>query len=132
MPTAETTSAPPSKSSWSRGARGARAGRLPAEAAAELAARTDVDLHRAVELLTKGCSPELALADPPLTRDPRTWPLSRARFAFTRARPGRRGSIAPCSALSRRPHTGVVDLGPLHAPHVRADAARRDPRLQSG
>lgn len=37
-----------------------RAG-YPAAAAAELAARTDVDLHLAVELLTKGCSPALAL-----------------------------------------------------------------------
>jgi hypothetical protein len=37
-----------------------RAGYPPA-AAFELAARTDVDLHYAVELLQKGCSPELAL-----------------------------------------------------------------------
>ena len=29
--------------------------------AAELAARPDVDLHRAIGLLEKGCSPELAL-----------------------------------------------------------------------
>ena len=36
-----------------------RAG-FPAELAAELAMRVDVDLHRAAELLVKGCSPELA------------------------------------------------------------------------
>ncbi len=38
-----------------------RAG-YPAAAARELSARNDVDLHRAVELLQKGCSPELAVA----------------------------------------------------------------------
>jgi hypothetical protein len=32
-----------------------------AEAATVLAASHDVDLHRAVELLQRGCSPELAL-----------------------------------------------------------------------
>ena len=32
-----------------------------AAAAAELAARQDVDLHEAVELLTRGCGLELAL-----------------------------------------------------------------------
>lgn len=32
-----------------------------AAAAAELAARHDVDLHGAVEMLKHGCSPELAL-----------------------------------------------------------------------
>jgi hypothetical protein len=37
-----------------------RAGYAP-EAAAELAMRADVDLHDAIELLQKGCSPELAL-----------------------------------------------------------------------
>jgi hypothetical protein len=37
-----------------------RAGYPPA-LAAELASRMDVDLHLAVELLSKGCSPELAL-----------------------------------------------------------------------
>ena len=30
------------------------------EVAAELAMRNDVDLHRAIELLERGCSPELA------------------------------------------------------------------------
>ncbi|HZU21086.1 MAG TPA: hypothetical protein VE982_07680 [Gaiellaceae bacterium] len=30
------------------------------EVAAELAMRSDVDLHRAIELLEKGCAPELA------------------------------------------------------------------------
>ena len=37
-----------------------RAG-YPAAAAAELASRHDVDLHRAVELLERGCPPELAV-----------------------------------------------------------------------
>ncbi len=37
-----------------------RAGYDP-PAAAELARRHDVDLHRAVELLKRGCPPELAL-----------------------------------------------------------------------
>jgi hypothetical protein len=37
-----------------------RAG-YPAGAAAELAMRSDVDLHRAAELLQQGCTPELAL-----------------------------------------------------------------------
>lgn len=36
-----------------------RAGFGPADAAA-IAARMDVDLHRAVELVKNGCSPELA------------------------------------------------------------------------
>jgi hypothetical protein len=36
-----------------------RAG-FPEDLAAELAMRSDVDLHRATELLEKGCSPELA------------------------------------------------------------------------
>ena len=36
-----------------------RAG-YPDTVAAELALRPDVDLHRAVELLEKGCAPELA------------------------------------------------------------------------
>jgi hypothetical protein len=38
----------------------ARAGYTPADAA-QLASRHDVDLHRAVELLEKGCEPALAL-----------------------------------------------------------------------
>ena len=37
-----------------------RAG-YPAQAAAELAMHAEIDLHLAVELLQKGCSPELAL-----------------------------------------------------------------------
>jgi hypothetical protein len=37
-----------------------RAG-YPAEAAARIAARHDVDLHYARQLLERGCSPELAL-----------------------------------------------------------------------
>ena len=36
-----------------------RAG-YPDTVAAELAMRPDVDLHRAIELLEKGCTPELA------------------------------------------------------------------------
>jgi hypothetical protein len=36
-----------------------RAG-YPAGIAAELASRTDIDLHRAAELLQRGCTPELA------------------------------------------------------------------------
>lgn len=32
-----------------------------ARAATELAGRQDVDLHRAIQLLESGCSPELAL-----------------------------------------------------------------------
>jgi hypothetical protein len=36
-----------------------RAG-FPEDVAAELAMRNDVDLHRAIELLQKGCSPQLA------------------------------------------------------------------------
>ena len=46
--------------SW-RAAELERAGYSP-DAAFELAARSDVDLHFAVELLQKGCSPELALS----------------------------------------------------------------------
>ena len=38
-----------------------RAGYEP-NAAQRLAARQDIDLHVAVEMLAKGCSPELALA----------------------------------------------------------------------
>ena len=37
-----------------------RAGYEP-RAAAEIAARHDIDLHRAVEMLHRGCPPELAL-----------------------------------------------------------------------
>jgi hypothetical protein len=37
-----------------------RAG-YPAEAAASLAARHDIDLHHAADLVRRGCSPELAL-----------------------------------------------------------------------
>jgi hypothetical protein len=33
-----------------------------AEQAAELAGRTDVDLHQAIGLVEKGCTPEVALA----------------------------------------------------------------------
>ena len=36
-----------------------RAG-YPADLAAELATRSDIDLHRAAELLERGCTPELA------------------------------------------------------------------------
>jgi hypothetical protein len=37
-----------------------RAG-FDAEQAARLAARTDIDLHRATDLIEQGCPPELAL-----------------------------------------------------------------------
>ena len=37
-----------------------RAG-YPAQAAADVAARQDIDLHMAVDLLGRGCPPELAL-----------------------------------------------------------------------
>ena len=37
-----------------------RAG-FESDAAAELASRVDVDLHRAIELLERGCPPETAL-----------------------------------------------------------------------
>lgn len=63
MPTAETNVRPTEQELvelW-RATELERAGYSPA-AAAELAARTDVDLHHAVELLQKGCSSELALA----------------------------------------------------------------------
>ena len=63
MPTVETTVRPTEQElveHW-RATELERGGYPPA-AAGELAPRTDVDLHRAVELLQKGCSPELALA----------------------------------------------------------------------
>jgi hypothetical protein len=61
MPTADTTLRPTEQElveRW-RAQELERAG-FPADVAAELAMRTDVDLHRAVELLQRGCSPELA------------------------------------------------------------------------
>jgi hypothetical protein len=63
MPIAETNVRPTEQElveSW-RAAELERAGYPPA-AAFELAARNDVDLHHAVELLQKGCTPELALS----------------------------------------------------------------------
>ena len=62
MPTAETPVRPTEQElveQW-RAEELERAG-YPAQAAAELAMRTDVDLHRAAELIQQGCSPELAL-----------------------------------------------------------------------
>jgi hypothetical protein len=62
MPTAETATHPSEQQLvelW-RSEELERAG-FPAAAAAELATRTDVDLHRAAELLANGCSVELAL-----------------------------------------------------------------------
>lgn len=62
MPTAETNVRPSEQElveSW-RAAELERAG-FPPAAAVELAARSDVDLHRAVEMLRNGCTPELAL-----------------------------------------------------------------------
>ena len=62
MPTAETNVRPTEQElveRW-RAEELERAG-YPADAAAELAMRSDVDLHRAAELLKHGCAPELAL-----------------------------------------------------------------------
>ena len=61
MPTADTTFRPTEQElveRW-RAQELERAG-FPEDVAAELATRNDVDLHRATELLEKGCSPELA------------------------------------------------------------------------
>lgn len=61
MPTAETNIRPTEQElveRW-RAQELERAG-YPEAAAAELAMRADVDLHRAVELVRNGCSPELA------------------------------------------------------------------------
>jgi len=61
MPTAETNLKPTEQElveRW-RAEELERAG-FPEAVAAELAMRADVDLHRAVELLRSGCSPELA------------------------------------------------------------------------
>jgi hypothetical protein len=62
MPTAETNVRQTEQElveSW-RAAELERAGYPPA-AAVELAARADIDLHLAVDLLQKGCSADLAL-----------------------------------------------------------------------
>ena len=62
MPTAETNVRPTEQElveRW-RAEELERAG-YPADAAAELAMRSDVDLHRAAELLQHGCTPELAV-----------------------------------------------------------------------
>jgi hypothetical protein len=62
MPTADTTGLTQTEQEqverW-RAQELERAG-FSATVAAELAMRPDVDLHRAIELLEKGCSPELA------------------------------------------------------------------------
>jgi hypothetical protein len=63
MPTAETSVRPSEQElveRW-RAQELERAG-FDASAAAELAGRSDVDLHRAVELLQKGCPPDVALS----------------------------------------------------------------------
>jgi hypothetical protein len=63
MPTAETPVRPSEQElveRW-RAQELERAG-FDAAAAAELAGRSDVDLHRAVELLQNGCPPEVALS----------------------------------------------------------------------
>jgi hypothetical protein len=61
MPTAETTKTPTEQELVERWRAEAleRAG-FPEDVAAELAMRNDVDLHRAIELLQNGCSPQLA------------------------------------------------------------------------
>ena len=62
MPTADTTTITATEQElverW-RAQALERAG-YPDDVAAELAMRSDVDLHRAIELLEKGCSPALA------------------------------------------------------------------------
>ena len=62
MPTADTTTFRPTEQEiverW-RAQELERAG-FTEDVAAELAMRNDVDLHRAIELLNNGCSPELA------------------------------------------------------------------------
>jgi hypothetical protein len=61
MPTADTTIRPTEQElveRW-RAQELERAG-FPEDVAAELAMRNDVDLHRAIDLLERGCSPELA------------------------------------------------------------------------
>jgi hypothetical protein len=61
MPTAETNVRPTEQElveQW-RAEALEKAG-YPDTVAAELAMRADVDLHRAVELLERGCTPELA------------------------------------------------------------------------
>ena len=61
MPTAETNIRPTEQElveRW-RAQELERAG-FPEDVAAELSMRNDVDLHRAIELLEKGCSPVLA------------------------------------------------------------------------
>jgi hypothetical protein len=63
MPTAETPARPTEQElveRW-RAQELERAG-FDAAAAAELARRSDVDLHAAVELLQKGCPPAVALS----------------------------------------------------------------------
>jgi len=62
MPTADTTTFTPTEQElverW-RAQELERAG-YAEDVAVELAMRADVDLHRAIDLLEKGCSPELA------------------------------------------------------------------------
>lgn len=61
MPTAETNLRPTEQElveRW-RAQELERAG-FPEAIASELAARTDVDLHRATEMIAAGCTPELA------------------------------------------------------------------------
>ena len=71
-----------------------RAG-FPEDVATELAVRTDVDLHRAIDLIRRGCTPELA-----------------ARILlYPLADPG--GQNLPVLGYIPSPHTGVVDLGPV-------------------
>jgi len=99
-------------------------------AAFELAARTDVDLHVAAELLARAARPS-----------------SRCRFFCSKPPPKRTGlrlfegqvrtrfdSVATCiwrpaPRFDPLSHTGVVHIRAAPAPHVRAHAARRDPRL---
>src|SRR3954447_12665379 len=133
MPTAETNVRPSEQElveSW-RAMELERAG-YPAEAAAELAARTDVDLHRAVELLSKGCSTELALHILRQRSTPEPGPLVEPG-----SYPWPAAGSCPSGPSWQYPHRARLDPQPVQrcprsraadAPPLRADAPRRDPR----
>ena len=82
---------------------GARAGRLRPDDAASSRPAADVDLHLAVELLERGCPPK-----------PRSDP--RSSVAADAGDPGVTGRIPARAALASipSPHSGVIDIGPLH------------------
>ncbi|HVC86719.1 MAG TPA: hypothetical protein VNC40_04740 [Gaiellaceae bacterium] len=63
MPTAEIHATPTEQELVERWrAEGLERAGFPADLAAELALRSDVDVHRAIDMLDRGCSPELAAA----------------------------------------------------------------------